>query len=202
MCYMHILQVCHPKRGVKTTLPHKRGCPSAKDTITAIIKAIAPPHYPPPLPPDVLVSCSNNPAILEQLQCPICLEILYQPLELPCRALVCTTCLVRWFEAFSCCDVKCPCCFTDSLLLPSGLRPAPSIFMALLNTLIIQCASCKRDMQRDDYNTHNCSVMPTKNEVKIASQVINHLADTSPDKTISITTDGTVKYKAFIYIHW
>jgi len=73
--------------------------------------------------------------------------------------------------------------------------------MALLNTLIIQCASCKRDMQRDDYNTHNCSVMPTKNEVKIASQVINHLADTSPDKTISITTDGTVKYKAFIYIH-
>lgn len=120
MCYMHILQVCHPKRGVKTTLPHKRGCPSAKDTITAIIKAIAPPHYPPLLPPDVPVRCSNNPAILEQLQCPICLEILYQPLELPCRALVCTTCLVRWFEAFSCCGVKCPCCFTDTLLLQKG----------------------------------------------------------------------------------
>ena len=127
VCYMYILHVCHPKRGVKTTPPHKRGCPSTIDTITAIIKAIAPPHY----PPDVPVSCSNNPAILKQLQCPICLEILCQPLELPCRALVCTTCLVRWFEAFSCSDKKCPYCFTDTLLLPSGLRSAPSIVMLL-----------------------------------------------------------------------
>ena len=37
------------------------------------------------------------------------------PLVLPCRALVCT--IVRWFEAFGCSDVKCPCCFMDVPLL-------------------------------------------------------------------------------------
>ena len=34
------------------------------------------------------------------------------------RALVCTTCMVRWFEAFSCINVKYPCYFMVIPLLP------------------------------------------------------------------------------------
>eukprot|EP00731_Ephydatia_muelleri_P017855 Em0010g953a len=43
-----------------------------------------------------------------------------------------------------------------------------------------------------DYNIHDCDVKPTKDEVKMASQVLSKLAATSPDKTISIPTDGLV----------
>ena len=114
--------------------------PTTADIIIATIKGIAPPHHPPDMP----LSSLNNSAILDQLQCLICLELLCQPLELPCRALVCTTCMVRWFEVFSCSNVKCPCCFVDAPLLPSALKPAPPIIMVLLQDIHIECSSCRR----------------------------------------------------------
>ena len=89
--------------------PHPRGgstCTAAScHAIIAWIKGIASPHY---SPPDVPLATINNPAILDQLQCPVCLMILCQPLELSCRALVCTTCTVEWFIEFKCIEVKCP----------------------------------------------------------------------------------------------
>ncbi|KAL5502191.1 hypothetical protein EMCRGX_G008923 [Ephydatia muelleri] len=50
---------------------------------------------------------SNNPDILDQLQCPLCLAIIRRPLELLCRVFVCTDCMVRWFMASNCPGVKC-----------------------------------------------------------------------------------------------
>eukprot|EP00731_Ephydatia_muelleri_P001423 Em0001g1423a len=104
--------------------------PTTADIIIATIKGIAPPHHPPDMP----LSTLNNSAILDQLQCLICLELLCQPLELPCRAL--------------------------------------------------------KNIRIGDYNIHDCDAKPTKDEVKMASQVLSKLAATSPDKTISIPTDG------------
>ncbi|KAL5494103.1 hypothetical protein EMCRGX_G015376 [Ephydatia muelleri] len=138
------------------------------------------------------LSTLNNSAILGQLQCLICLELLCQPLELPCRALVCTTCMVRWFEVFSCSNVKCPCCFVDAPLLPSALKPAPPIIMVLLQDIHVECSSCKKNIRIGDYNIHDCDAKPTKDKVKMASQVLSKLAATSPDKTISIPTDGLI----------
>eukprot|EP00731_Ephydatia_muelleri_P031015 Em0022g529a len=105
--------------------------PTTADIIIATIKGIAPPHHPPDMP----LSTLNNSAILDQLQCLICLELLCQPLELPCRP---------------------------------------------------------KNIHIGDYNIHDCDVKPTKDEVKMASQVLSKLAATSPDKTISIPTDGLV----------
>ena len=140
----------------------------------------------------------NNSAILDQLQCLICLELLCQPLELPCRALVCTTCMVRWFEVFSCSNVKCP--FVDAPLLPSALKPAPPIIMVLLQDIHVECSSCKKNIRIGDYNIHDCDAKPTKDEVKMASQVLSKLAATSPDKTISIPTDGLVSKTVLSYV--
>ena len=51
-----------------------------------------------------------------------------------------------------------------------------------------------------DYNIHDCDVKPTKDEVKMASQVLSKLAATSPDKTISIPTDGLVSKTVLSYV--
>ena len=112
-------------------------------------------------------STLNNSAILDRLQC---LELLYQPLELPCRALVCTTYMVRWFEAFSCSNGKCPCCFMGAPLLPSPLKPAPPIVMVLLQDIHVECSSCKKNIRISDHNIHDCNAKPTKDEVKMASR--------------------------------
>eukprot|EP00731_Ephydatia_muelleri_P019394 Em0012g219a len=73
------------------------------------------------------MASSNNPAILEQLLCPIYLRILHQPLELPCRALVCTACMVEWFKVFK-------------------LKAATLLIQALL------CQTCRKDIKACDNN--------------------------------------------------
>ena len=65
--------------------------------------------------------------------CPICLDILFQPLELSCRTLLCTTCTVNWFTAFNCSGLKFPHCFSDEPLIASHLKPAPPIVFTLLD---------------------------------------------------------------------
>ena len=47
------------------------------------------------------------------------MRILHQPLELPCRALVCIACMVEWFKVLNCSGVKCSCCFMDTSLTAS-----------------------------------------------------------------------------------
>ena len=50
-----------------------------------------------------------------------------------------------------------------------------------------------RDVRAGDYHIRECSAAPTTDEVKVVSQVLTKLADTSPDKTFSIATGGKVK---------
>eukprot|EP00731_Ephydatia_muelleri_P021490 Em0014g81a len=101
--------------------------------------------------------------ILEQVQCPICLRILHQPMELPCRAL----CMVEWFKVFSCSEVKCPCCFTDT-----PLTAAPQLIQTLLTDMVLECQTCRKDIRGVEYITHQCSGEPTKAEVQTASGVL------------------------------
>ena len=49
-----------------------------------------------------------------------------------------------------------------------------------------------RDVRAGDYHTHECSAC--MDEVKVVSQVLTKMADTSPDKTFSIPTGGIVKH--------
>ena len=125
------------------------------------------------------LSNTNNPAITEQLQCPI---LLCQPLELSCRALVCTDCLVHCFLLFNCSEVKCPCCFMESPIQPQQLKPAPLLIQTLLKDIMVKCVRCKRDVRAGDFDTHECSTLPTKVEVKMASRVLKRLASTSPEQ--------------------
>ena len=87
----------------------------------------------------------------------------------------------------------------DAPLLPSALKPAPPIIMVLLQDIHVECSSCK-NIRIGDYNIHDCDVKHTKDEVKMASQVLSKLAATSPDKTISIPTDGLVSKTVLSYV--
>ena len=135
-------QICQPARCVKSTQPHPRGRPTRISSITISIKGIVPPHHSPNR--DIPLASTNNSAILEHLQCPICMDILLQPVEFPCRTLVCTTCIVTWFTTFDCNGVMCPCCSSEEPLVPSLLKPAPPIVFTLLEDVKVHCSLHER----------------------------------------------------------
>ena len=110
---------------------------------------------------------------------------------LSCRALVCTYCLVHWFMLFNCSEVKCPCCFMQPPIQPQQLKPAPPLAQTLLKDIMVKCERCKRDVKAGDFDTHECSTLPTKVEVKMASRVLKRLASTSPEQTL-LCTGGKV----------
>ena len=60
------------------------------------------------------------------------------------------------------------------------LKSASQLITTLLKDVMVHCIACKRDVKAEDYHTHECSTSPTKGEVKMASQVLCRLADTSP----------------------
>ena len=150
------IQMCHPKIGPLRKTRHPGGRSKA-NSIIGYIKGIAPPNC---LPDAPLASQLNT--VMEQLLCSVCLDVLCQPLELPCRALVCTMCTVQLFRAFNCNDVKCPCCYSETPVIPSELKPAPPLVQALLSNAMVHCITCTRDMRACEYNTHECSVHELK----------------------------------------
>ena len=126
-------QICHPKPPLHKISPTAgRPAHNSPAQIIAAISGIAPPMQTGLSVQDHIFASTNNPDILDQLRCPLCLTIVHQPLELPCRALVCTNCIVHWFMASNCSEVKCPCCILDTPLAPSQLKPAPPLIQILL----------------------------------------------------------------------
>eukprot|EP00731_Ephydatia_muelleri_P023087 Em0015g670a len=67
---------------------------------------------------------------------------------------------------FNCSEVKCPCCFMQSPIQPQQLKPAPPLVQTLLKDIMVKCERCKRDVKAGDFDTHQCSTLPTKVEVK------------------------------------
>ena len=64
------------------------------------------PEHPYPRPP----LAKHNLSVLDQLECPVCLDILTQPMELPCKAMACAQCIIHWVATTG--SVHCPCCYS------------------------------------------------------------------------------------------
>ncbi|KAL5516773.1 hypothetical protein EMCRGX_G002184 [Ephydatia muelleri] len=75
----------------------------------------------------------------------------------------------------------------QSPIQPQQLKPAPPLVQTLLKDIMVKCERCKRDVKAGDYDTHQCSTLPTKVEVKMASRVLKRLASTSPEQTLLCT---------------
>ena len=109
--------------------------------------------------PSPTLASANNLSILKKLKCALCSNILSQPLELTCSAMVCTKCLTECIVASA--TVSCPCCSDDDL---SHVRPASNAILLLLSDVRRHCAGCNRDIRSGDYEGHECvpSLTPEK----------------------------------------
>ena len=82
------------------------------------------------------LASQNNVTILNELNELNCSVFKYSvaPLELPCRKLVCTRCVV---ERVATSTTVCPCCSEDSSLVPREIRPASNVTLLLLNDVLV-----------------------------------------------------------------
>eukprot|EP00731_Ephydatia_muelleri_P015745 Em0009g169a len=132
----------------------------------------------------------NNQLMLKELKCALCSNILSQPLELQCSALVCVKCLQEWIAATG--AVNCPCCSEDGPLVSSHVRQAPGVILLLLSDVLVNCTDCSRDTKAGDYEGHDSVPSLTPEEEKQAAGLLKRAISTSPDKgIIQLPTGGT-----------
>ncbi|KAL5490845.1 hypothetical protein EMCRGX_G016036 [Ephydatia muelleri] len=105
---------------------------------------------------------TDNLSCLSKLECPLCCEILSQPIELPCSVLACAECIIAWLKISG--TVLCPCCYSDIPMAPASLRPASDLIISLLHDILVHCTSCGRDMRAGAYVGHQCTRSPTRSE--------------------------------------
>eukprot|EP00731_Ephydatia_muelleri_P026210 Em0018g310a len=140
------------------------------------------------------VSDNNNLPVLDHLRCPLCFEILDQPLELSCNSIVCAKCLKAWLVESA--KVECPCCFNHDHepLAPSHIKTAPTLVLNLLNDVVVHCSLCSRDMKASGYQGHICELSPTQEEMRSASLILQRAASLSPEQPVlKFSTGGAVK---------
>eukprot|EP00731_Ephydatia_muelleri_P010008 Em0005g594a len=117
--------------------------------------------------PSPTSASANNLSILQKLKCALCSNVLSQPLELTCSALVCTKCLTECIAASG--AVNCPFCSDNDL---SHVRPASNAILLLLSDVRRHCAGCNRDIRSGDYEGHECVLSLTPEEEKQAAELL------------------------------
>ena len=156
---------------------------------------------PPPIfsrEPYPQLASQNSVSVLNELKCVVCSNILTRPLELPCRKLACTKCVVQRVAASS---PVCPCCSEDGTLVPTGIRPAPNAVVILLKDLLVQCVGCHRDVKAGCYEGHECTPSLTAEEEREAAALLKRAISTSHEQgIIQLPTGGTVKCNSVSHI--
>ena len=116
---------------------------------------------------DHILDSTNNPDILDQLQCPLCLTLNCAPLNhwsyhvghwLHRN-------IIHWFMASNCSKIKCPCCIMETPLAPSPLKPAPPLIQTLL---VVHCQqTCGKEIRAGEYSTHKCTEEPGPSDADV-----------------------------------
>ena len=172
--------------------PGQPKCAGPKGIIEHI-KSITPPIT--KLPISLHVSETQTLSAIEHLQCSVCMEVLSQPVELPCRALVCISCVVNWLTVSA--SSQCPCCFSESPLTSTSIHPAPSLILKLVGDILVCCPACKVEVKVGTYDMHQCTPQAkssSKDDLQVTSSVIQQLLSESPENIVEIPTRGTVSY--------
>ncbi len=133
ICSSPPLQAGRPKRQMRTGRPPTISFQGAIKHINTIA----------PVP----ISTYNNlvTGIRADFQCPICLSVFHQPIELTvCQTYVC------------CCEsLSCPCCYSDHIAdYHNTTRSAPPIILTALGNIRVSCKLCKRVGFMKDHDRH------------------------------------------------
>lgn len=114
---------------------------------------------PPLLPPeeDIQVCSTHTHIPLTHLTCPICEDVLRQPVELvTCGSVLCAECICKWLLHHD--NLACPCCYVDHLRDFNTIRQATSLVVNSISSLCVVCGQCNNHMQLNSYGNHlkNC----------------------------------------------
>ena len=178
-------------KGARPTTGRGRIPGATPNMIIARINSIAPPPinlpehaFPrPPLSKDNL-----SVSVLNQLECPLCVDILAQPSQLPCSTLACAQCIIQWVVTTA--SVHCPCCFLQQPIVLPLLQPASHLVLPLLKDVVVHCVSCSRDMRAGAYEEHECVLTLTASEERAAAGLLKRAISTKG--IIQLGTGGTV----------
>lgn len=167
--------VCASGHIRRSTVGRGRQAGMTPNLLIAHLQRIAPPPVllREPSPP---LASKNNPSIIKELKCALCSNVLSQPLELMCSALVCIKCLMEWIAAFG--TVNCPCC--SGPLVPSHIKPASNVILLLLSDVLVHCAGCNRDIKAGGYEGHECVPSLTPEEEKQAAGLLKRAGSCHP----------------------
>ena len=102
-------------------------------------------------------------SVLDNLKCSLCCDILHRPIQLPCQTVVCADGLAHYLVKNGC--LQCPCKGCCTKLTAESLKSAPSIYVNLLEDVVLHCPSCNVDIRAGLYQSHKCnSSSPTSHE--------------------------------------
>ena len=172
-----------------------RGRPQDQTSIPAIIRhlrAIAPP----PISPS-----KGECTYAQSLTCPLCLELLHQPIEMSCGSLVCLSCCCRWLQVSG--KMDCPCCHHHQMNREEV--KCPSQFIINLLSEMKENAATNHEIHGDcswESCYHHVTVKDILNtptntptdpvEREVAQHLVRRIMVESEDKVIRLPTKGTV----------
>ena len=102
------------------------------------------------------------------LECPLCLCILRQPVELECGRMVCGRCCCKWVEVSG--ETECPCCY-DHQLDADSLRQPSAVLTNVLASLKLKCGVCNNTITAQQYLAHKSSNCQSHFDVASPSRV-------------------------------
>ena len=93
------------------------------------------------------------PVTLADLVCPVCTDVVDQPVETICGHMFCNQCMCKWLHTSD--RPSCPCCPTF-LLVKSDVKPVTRIVQSILSNLEIRCDKerCAAIVQYTSYGKH------------------------------------------------
>ena len=188
------------KGGKSQKINKKQGRPKGVGPTVLIqhIQAIAPKT---PLTSSTCIANTQTLSAIDHLRCPICTDILSQPVELPCRAVLCAACIIRWLTLSA--STRCPCCHSETPLDPAHINPASSLILELLQDIIVSCSHCKVEMKAGMLDQHQCSPQletVAREELQTTASVIQQLLSQSPENVVELPTKETVS-RTCTYTH-
>lgn len=85
----------------------------------------------------------NTPFTRSDVECSLCRQVLVSPVQLPCGAHCCTSCVCEWVQHTPTLDpLSCPCCSPSHTLHTSQIIAASTVLLKLLESLLVRCKRC------------------------------------------------------------
>lgn len=146
--YDHLNSLKRPGRPKKAK---NRGRPASNSKIL-LHKAISNSAHTSNTNPKEYVFYTTSPVARKDIECPLCCNVLCEPVQLDCGEIVCSGCCHQWVEAAS--QPSCPCCYRGHPFTPASIRQAPSIITTVLDSVIITCNKCNHNLQAGEHLRH------------------------------------------------